>query len=93
MKTKNYAKTAITTAAVSFFFGTILFISFMLSDYMPLIGIGLFYIGGAFILNIYTLLTTIVQIFIDRKNRIPLILSSLLLLTNIPVVLIYINLL
>ena len=93
MKQKNQTKIANQTALISFLVGTVLFTAYKLTEYDPLIGIGLLYIGLAIVVNVYTLGSTLFESIIDKGNRISLLLSSLVLTFNIPVVLLYINLL
>lgn len=77
------------TAAWSFIIGTILFLSYQITNRSILLPIGLYYIFFAFIINIIVLLVLIVSVLNDRENWISHLKVIGFLLLNIPVTLFY----
>lgn len=93
MKTINHRKIAFLTTIISFLIGSLLFLAHIYTKSDYLVGLGIIYIAIAIVVNTYVLVTTLFQTLIDKKNRIHLIMNSVFLLLNIPIVFLYINLL
>jgi hypothetical protein len=93
MKTTNYSKLAHLTTIISFVTGTILFISFKVTHNFWLTNFGLKFIITAFVINLIVISVVLSNASIYDPNRGQIIFSGLLMLINIPIALLYLQLL
>jgi len=89
MNTDDYIKTGRLTAVISFALGTLLFISYYLTSAGSLLFMGYGYIAMAGVINLVLLLIILVRAITDKENRKKLLITSGLMLGNIPVMLVY----
>lgn len=82
-------KIARITAAGSFIIGTLLFITYILSNASILLLIGFYYVMIAFILNLIILLILLTTALSDRDNYIEYFKAIGLMLLNIPASFLY----
>jgi len=85
-------RTSVICFAASFIIGTTLFAAFQFTDELLLLAIGFVYVIAAFIANIIVLINNIISICSSPAGRQELLLSSALLLLNLPVACFYFSL-
>lgn len=90
LSANDYVKAGRICAIVSFITGTILLGLYALFMDNGTIGFGLMFISGALIINAIVLLAILIKAFTDKQNRVRLLLTSSLMLLNIPVIILYI---
>ena len=93
MKTTNYSKLGHITTILSFLIGTCLFVSFKMTHNFDIASFGLIYIMIATLLNLIIMLIVLSSANIYNPNRKKIIFSGLLMLINIPIALLYLQLL
>jgi len=92
MKQRKSSQIAKSTAIISFIIGTILFLSYQLTNIDVLIGLGLIYISIAFFTNSVLLLFLLIELFfVDKKERVEILKYIFLMLLNIPIAIIYLS--
>lgn len=83
--TQAINKNALIMAVISFLIGTILFLSFLLFKWDPLLGFGLMYVYISVFVNSIMLLVILVNALTHLKNYKENILTILLFILNIPI--------
>ena len=88
-------KTPLFVAKWSFIIGTIILLGHLIAiefgHYSVFLIIGLFYVYGAIAINITVFITSIVASFWYRENQRKMVINSLIQLFNIPVAILYFN--
>jgi len=91
MKTNTFAHTAKRTAQISFSLGTLLLISFFISESEGLQTLGVIYLTLAVIFNSIILLIMLIRIILFENGRFEIFKNTLLMLVNIPIAFLYIQ--
>lgn len=78
-------------ALVSFIIGTLILLAFYLSENTVFALIGLFYLFLAFVINLIFLVGLIMKLVTKESDRKKTWIAILILLTNIPIVILYYN--
>lgn len=73
----------------SFIIGSILFLSYCLTKFSPLISIGFLYILLALAVNLIIFLSLLIIVIIYPEHSITLLKTALIMLFNLPIVFIY----
>lgn len=89
MKQKGISKIGIWTAILSFAIGTILFLMYVFSDAIIILPIALYFILLAGLLNLIVLFKLIAKSTSESGNKNTYLRTSLKMLINIPVVILY----
>ncbi|MFC4740733.1 hypothetical protein ACFO3U_12085 [Flavobacterium ponti] len=74
----------------TFLFGTIILISFLISNWDFLIIVGILYVSAAIIVHVFHFFATIIFHFIEKRNPIDTSIKIFLILSNIPITILYI---
>lgn len=83
-------KTGIYTAIISYILGTLFFLGFFYTDYGTRLMVpGMIFVIIAGIVNAGILLGIINKLFKEKKNRKKNLISSVIILSNIPIAIIY----
>jgi len=77
------------TAGISFVFGTILFLLYLIERNDEIIICGFLYVVAAVVINLAILLAMVALSFIHREHQRSILLHTLVLLLNIPVAVVY----
>jgi hypothetical protein len=77
------------TALISFIIGTILLIVFYLTNSYSLSIFGIFFIAIAGIINLGVLIKVLINLINDKENRKKHILTSAVMISNIPIAILY----
>lgn len=89
MTIERHIKLGRQTALISFLLGTAIFGLYFLTSSFELLFVGYGFIALTGLINIAILISILVKAFKDKENRIKLLMTSGIMLMNIPVMLVY----
>jgi len=84
-------RTSAVAFLVSFSFGTILLVTFQLTDSEAVFVLGFFYVIAAIVANLIVLTNNLLRICFYKAGRKSLLIGSALLLLNLPIAYYYFN--
>ena len=89
MRTTKYAHIAKLSTLISFSIGTVLFLTYIVTNFEGLLTIGLLYLITAILVNLLLFITIVLRVIIIKEDRIEILKNLFLMLINIPIAYLY----
>lgn len=89
MKTNTFAHMAKLSAFTSFGIGTLLFLTFLITNFEGLLAIGFTYLIIAVIINLILFVILLLRVILIKEDRVEIMKNTFLMLINIPIAYVY----